>query len=287
MNPTIRPARLDDAEAIAAFTMGTFTWGDYVGDQFPTWLDESATEVAVATDEDDRPIALARVKMLGPREGWLSAARVNPDHRRRGLGSALNDWCVDWVASQGGVVCRLQIETVNEAAHNQVLQLGYRPVISVLNAARSTNPASDSNGAGHTPVPERLTKAPKAEADLAYIAWSTSEVGRRARGMFAAETWSWRRLREDDVAAGPLLASPSGWAIAESLEGELTVRWITCGPEDVDRLLRAIIDLARDRKDDTIQVIVPDVEWMATALLRLGFITDHASRIYEKPVPIR
>lgn len=285
--PILRSGRASDLEAVAAFTTGTFSWGDYVAESFLDWLGDEDTAVVVATDEDDVPIALARVRMLGPREGWISAARVHPDHRRKRIGSALNDWCVRWVADQGGAVARLQIETWNEAAHNQVLQLGYRPVASVVNAVRPVSTAKMTpvtNGGRRVPAEERLDRAPKAEAEGAYIAWSTSDLARAAHGLFPVERWTWRRMTPDDVHQARAWFCPSGWVLAEDEEGELTVRWMVCTPDDADLLVRATVDLAHERHSSAVHIVVPAVDWLQAALDANGFKTEHPTRIYEKPL---
>lgn len=286
MAAPIRPAERRDAEAIASFTTDTFSWGDYVAESFLEWLAEPATHVAVATAHDDRPVALARVRMLGPQEGWLSAARVHPDYRRRGLGTALNDWCVDWVTSQGGSVVRLQIETWNEAAHRQVVGLGYRAVAAALNAMRPVSSAEmepATNGGRRTRAEERLDRAPRAEAEGAYIAWSTSELARAGHGLFPLEPWAWRRMTLDDAHAGPTWFCPSGWVMAEDDEDELMVRWMVATPEDASQLVRAAVDLAQERGLEGLHVAVPAVDWMRSALADNGFDV-HATRLYEKPL---
>lgn len=278
----IRPGRIDDEAAIREFTTGTFSWGDYVADEFAGWLGSGDTAVAVATDDADVPIAVARVRMLSAREAWVSAARVHPEHRRKGLGTAINEWCADWARRQGGVVSRLQIETNNEAAQQQVAGLGYRPVVRAVAPQRPAHLRPDANGAGHVPAPERLVRGPKAESDLAFIAWSTSELARRSRGLFAAEPWSWRALSEDDIRRGPMWSCPSGWVIAELDEDELFVGWIASSPDDIDRLMAAIVDLAHDQGAAEIALALPDVEWLTAAWRRLGFVDGHPSFIYEK-----
>lgn len=286
MAARIRPAEKRDADLVAAFTTDTFAWGDYVADSFLVWLDEPATEVAVATDSEDRPIALARVRMLGPREGWLSAARVHPDHRRQGFGSALNDWCVDWVASQGGSVVRLQIETWNEAAHNQVLSLGYRTVATVVNAERAVTDGEiepATNGGRRSRAEERLDRAPRAEADGAYIAWSTSELARAAHGLFAVEPWAWRRMNQADAHSARTWFCPSGWIMADEEEGRLVVRWLVATPDDAGLLVRATVDLAQERQLEGLHVAVPAVDWMEEALRSNG-LEVHPTYIYEKPL---
>lgn len=284
--PTIRAARRADADAIAAFTSDTFSWGDYVADSFVSWLEDPDVEVAVAADDEDEPVALARVRMLSDREGWISAARVRPDHRRRGIGSALNDWCVDWIGRQGGIVARLQIETWNEPAHKQVLGLGYRAVVQVTNSFRrigSDGLEPDTNGGRRTTAPERLDRAPRTEADLAYVAWSTSDLARAARGMVAIDPWAWRRMTKDDATSSRVWGCPYGWVMAERQDDTLVVRWVVCTPDDADKLVKATVDLAHAQSVDELHVVAPDVEWLTAALDRH---TDevHPTRLYEKPI---
>lgn len=280
----LRLARLSDAPAIAAFTSDTFSWGDYVADEFPSWLHEPEMGVVVATDGSDRPIAVARVRMLSRKEGWLSAARVHPDHRRKGLGSALNNWCVEWIAGRGGAVARLQIETWNEAAHNQVLGLGYRPVMGAVNAERpvGTDPMHpDTNGGRRTRGEERLDRAPQAEADLAYIAWSTSDLARASRGMFPVDLWAWRQMTEHDVSGTPIWFCPAGWVMADREDDQMIVRWPVTTLDDAPLLIKAITDLAHEKGIQRLHMAGPDVPWLTSALETHAF-ECHPSRIYAK-----
>lgn len=284
MTPYVRKADHQDVEAIAAFTTDTFSWGDYVAGAMVEWLDDRDTGVFVACGDGDDPLALARVRMLGPREGWISAARVHPDHRRRGLGSMLNDWCVDWIATRGGIVARLQIETPNEAAANQVAGLGYRPVARVLNAERHTSTgemAPVTNGGKRKTADERLDRAPRAEAEGAYITWSSGDQAKAAHGLFPVERWAWRRLMPIDIAAAPTWFCPSGWVIAHDEDDELTVRWMVSTPDDASSLVRATVDLAHERNLSGLHVAVPAVPWLAAALTENGF-EAFASHVYEK-----
>ena len=122
----MRPARQDDVPEIETWTRDTFTWGDYVGEGLPNWIDDPTSQVVVCVDEDDRPIAMSRSEMLSPTEGWLSAARVHPDHRRAGMGAAMNDFGVQWARERGAQIVRLVIEDDNHGAQAQVEKLGYR-----------------------------------------------------------------------------------------------------------------------------------------------------------------
>ncbi len=286
MTPHVRPAQKKDVEAVAAFTTATFAWGDYVADSMTDWLDDPDTKVVVACDDDDRPVALARVRMLGAREGWISAARVHPDHRRRGLASVLNDWCVGWIASRGGMVARLQIETWNEPACRQVEGLGYRAVARVLNAQRHTSTgkmAPVTNGGKRKTADERLDRAPRGEAEGAFIAWSTGDLAKAAHGLFPVDRWAWRRLSPDDITTASTWFCPSGWVVAHDEADELTVRWMVSTPDDASSLLRATVDLAVEREASGVHVVVPAVDWLEKALQENGFELVE-SRVYEKAV---
>lgn len=277
MTLEIRPGRPDDREAIAAFTQDTFDWGDYVADAFPHWLEDPDGLVMVAVDADDRPIGLGRVVLLSPREAWLHAARVHPDHRRSGVGAALNRHGCDWARRRGAMVARLLIEDWNEPARRQVTKLGYRKTAPWVWADRSVgsgevDPAT--NGGRRVPSEERLTPAPSAEVEPAWISWSTSQLAAVGRQLYALG-WYFRRMTTDDVAAAArrrsLWQCPSGWVIADLEDEELNVTWVVTSDLDVERLLRAVVDRAEQTPAETVRVFAPRTEWMAPALERTGF----------------
>ncbi len=116
MSFLIRPARAGDVASIGRWTRDTFSWGDYVPEMMSSWLEEADSLVIVSVDADDIPIGLSRVQLLSPAEAWLSATRVHPDHRRSGMGMAMNDHAVEWARSRGALIARLVIEESNEAA---------------------------------------------------------------------------------------------------------------------------------------------------------------------------
>ena len=134
MEVTIRPGRPEDHEQIAAFTVNTFTWGDYVADAFLDWLVEPGTRTAVA-EIGDRVVGMARAALVSPVEAWAQGARIHPDHRRRGIATDLSLHLWEWARSQGALVVRLAIEDWNEAAQSQVTAMGFRPAGSWARAA--------------------------------------------------------------------------------------------------------------------------------------------------------
>lgn len=289
---TIRPGRTEDIDVVRSFTDDTFSWGDYVGREFPSWLDRPDELAMVATDESGSPVAVARVGLLSDAEAWLSGARVHPEHRRRGIGSVMNDYGVEWARDRGAKVIRLATEEENTAARAQVEKLGYRPVARFVLAVRmlekksSPETGTGSNGGRRLPGPERLDLAPSAEADPAYLVWSTGDHARAGHQLYAAEGWSFRRLRPADLVAAAkarqLWTSPAAWAVTEEEDDEMWVPLFITTIEDGDRAVRALIDLAQERGAGRLAVMVPRVDWLEEALERQRFEMSHPNFIYEK-----
>jgi GNAT superfamily N-acetyltransferase len=275
--PLLRPGRPGDLEAIAAFTRATFDWGDYVSDRYLGWLEDERGLTIVAVDGDDIPVGVSRVVMLSDRECWLHAARVHPEHRREGIGAAMNDFACEWARTRGAVVARLLVEDWNQPARRQVEGLGYRPVADWVSGTveLGSEVLPQTNGGRRVPGEERLAPGRAAEADIAWMAWMSSELSRSGRELFP-EGWNFRRMRVDDLAVAArrraLWHCPSGWLIAETEEdGRLWVPWISTSDLDVARILRALLDLGEGLRVESIRVMTPRVAWFVEALDRAGF----------------
>jgi GNAT superfamily N-acetyltransferase len=276
VEPVLRPARPDDKAAIAAFTQGTFPWGDYIERTYDSWLTgpDSLTVVAEAGGE---AVGLARGALLSPVEAWAQGLRVHPGHRRRGLGAALLEHLAAWAASQSARVLRLSAEEWNEPALSLFAALGFRTVGTWLGAERpvdTTAPSPRGNGGQRVPAPQRLTPAAAGEADIAMLAWAGGPLEQAAHGLFATQ-WSWRRLTLRDLEAAArrraLWQAPSGWAVAEGDEGTFHVPWLCTYPDEARVFLRALVDRAALAEADRLEMEVPDVEWLHSALEHGGW----------------
>ncbi len=272
----IRPARADDHAAIAAFTEATFDWGDYVADAFEGWLADPRGRVVVATDPDDRAVAVGKVTLLSETEAWFQGARVHPEWRRRGIANAMAAWMGDWARNHGARVVRLLIEDWNDAARRQVETGGFRPVGSWTVAERTVGAASpvpSGNGGRRVPALEQLVRAPSAEAEPAYMSWSTGDLGRAARGLVAVG-WAWRRVTAADLVtaakAEALWSARSGWVLAARNEETLEVGWVETRSDDAVDLMRALVDLAVSEGAERVQIKVPTVDWLNAATRRAG-----------------
>lgn len=289
---SIRSGRISDAEIVRSFTEDTFAWGDYVGREFPNWLDRPGDMAIVAADDNDSPIAVARVALLSEAEAWLAGARVHPQHRRQGIGSLMNDFGVAWARDKGARVIRLAIEEENTPARSQVEGLGYRAVARFVLALRTIESRAQpgtvtgSNGGRRLTGTERLDLAPSVEADPAYLVWSTGDLARVGHQLYPADGWSFRRLRPADLVAAAkarqLWTSPAAWVVTEEEDRDIWVPLLVTTLEDADRAALALVDLAQERAATRLQVMIPRVDWLEEALQRHRFEMTHPNLIYEK-----
>lgn len=268
MSTSVRPARPDDVPGITEWTTDTFEWGDYVPERISTWIEDPDSKVMVCVDDSDTPVAVAHAVMLSPTEGWLEAVRVQPNHRRSGLGSALNHAGVSWVRDRGGRVVRLATEAVNTAARSQVETLGYRQTSSWLYASmeigQNARPARDL----------RMRPAPGSDVDPAWMFWSTSELALEGRG-FIANGWQWRRTTPEDLTAAAsgseFFQNAAGWAIVDRPYGNVSrTKWLATTKEEAPALLEGLIDLAAQQGSEELSIKLPNIAWASEALARAG-----------------
>ena len=264
----VRPARADDIGSIVPWTTDTFDWGDYVPERMPQWIAAEDSEVLVCVDDEDLPWAVCHVAMLSATEAWLEGARVHPDQRRSGMGSAMNRAGVDWAREQGARVMRLATETDNEAAVSQVEWLGYR-LVSRWAHAEITVTASDRSDERF-----RMRPAPRSDADAAWLFWAASDLALHGRELFATG-WQWRRARAEDlyaaVDAGQLLQSSAGWAILDRpAAGWFVTNWVATTPEDLLGLLDGLLDHVAGEGGNELDFKLPDLPWTVEAMSRAG-----------------
>ena len=267
---TLRPARQDDVPKIEPWTCDTFTWGDYVGEALPAWIEDRSSVVVVCVDQDDHPLAMSRAELLSPTEGWLSAARVHPDHRRAGMGAAMNDYGVQWARERGAQIVRLVIEEENQAARSQVEKLGYRNTcVWILGEAETPR----------GPLPrerDRLHPASSADADAGWLLWLGSELARAGRELYPGN-WRWRKAHRSDldtpIANRNLFQGGAGWVVAVPDRDTLAVRWMVTDPADCPALLEGIAEVARQLGMARTEIYLPETPWSGEALVREGFTT--------------
>ena len=268
MAPDTRKATPGDVPSITSWTSDTFEWGDYVPERIRDWIEAADSEVMVAVDESDTPVALAHVVMLSSTEAWLEGARVHPDHRRRGLGSLLNGKGVAWAKERGARVVRLAIEEDNHPAREQVATLGYREVTRWVSASFEVD--KSHRCADHL----RLRPAPAADAEAAWLTWASGDIAKAGREMLNIG-WRWRRATIEDLTEGDgetrLYRSPTGWVVIERVrQSQMRSRWVSTEPDHILSLIDGIRDLAAGEGVETINLKFPVLPWTVEALIRAG-----------------
>ncbi|MFO7298964.1 MAG: GNAT family N-acetyltransferase [Actinomycetes bacterium] len=263
----VRPATIEDVPRIAPWTRDTFDWGDYVADRIPVWLEEPESHTLVCA-EGDEVIGLVNVVMLSPTEAWLEGARVHPEHRRRGIGSLMNQTGLDWAKEQGARVARLATEEGNAPARRQVESMGYRMVSTWAYA--ELNPLQRKPIAGAS----RLQPAPSADIDAAWMSWLSGDLSRAGREMTAIG-WRWRTATPDDlreaVREQRFWQSPAGWVILGHTERTVAASgWLATTPYAAPDLLEDMAATGRETGLETIALRVPWTPWMVEALTRAG-----------------
>lgn len=114
----IRQGRSEDREAILAFCIRTWEWGDYIASVWDEWLHDPQGQLFVAT-VDGQPVGMGHVQMLNAMEAWLEGLRIDPTYRHQGLATAINDVMLAEAMQRGATIARL----VTEATNGAVLQM--------------------------------------------------------------------------------------------------------------------------------------------------------------------
>jgi|SRR5579884_2641879 len=111
----VRAARPEDREAVLAFCVSTWDWGDYIEYVWDEWLNESNGMLLVAT-VDGKPVGVANVRMLTETEAWMEGMRVDPAYRQQGIATALFHAEIAEARRRGATTARLITESTNTAS---------------------------------------------------------------------------------------------------------------------------------------------------------------------------
>src|SRR5438067_11548347 len=100
---------------------------DYILDVFDDWTRDRRGGLWVAV-EDGEIVGIAKLTLLGDREAWLHALRVDPRRRRRGIGTALLAHRLERARHLGARVARLDTAEGNVAVHRLMRRFGFRRI---------------------------------------------------------------------------------------------------------------------------------------------------------------
>ena len=146
-------------------------------------------------------------------------------------------------------------------------------------------PTTQGNGGRRAPAEERLRPASIHEAEPAYLARSTGDLITSGHALFPAVGWMWRQMTLIDVTQAAQSRSlwdcPAGWLIGTIEDDRFWIPWITTGPEDAYRLVKAAIELAEQQGAERLRMLFPHTDWLLQAVQRAG-LELNPLLVYEK-----
>lgn len=192
---TVRQARADDADAVAAFAAATWSdreVTDYVPEVFPEWVESDGPDQrTVVFDAGDDIAGVCQGVLLTEDEAWAQGIRVNPAFRGEGIGTALTEAVFDWARERGATVCRNLVFSWNVDGLGTSRGIGFEPVSEF----RWVHPEPDPGASADTDY--TVTD----HADAAWSFWQRSDANRALRGLALApsESWAVRELTRADL----------------------------------------------------------------------------------------
>ncbi len=120
----MRRARTADWDGAKDFCTNTFSWGDYIGQVWESWVEGGGL---IVCEDGGVVLGIAHVTMAGP-DAWVEGVRVRPSARRRGVGSALLARAGKMAAASGAAYARAAVESDNAESLALFGAAGYRPV---------------------------------------------------------------------------------------------------------------------------------------------------------------
>lgn len=192
MDLTLRPARAEDYDDVAAFTRDTWPdreLDDYVPQTFREWAADDDPTRRTLVAADDGAVGVIQGVCLSAREAWVQGLRVHPDYREQGLGKRLTDAVLNWAQDRGATVCRNLVLSWNVASLGLARDLGFEPCTEV----RWATVAADADATPDLNV--------AADPDAGWSFWTASDACDHLRGLtiHPTEAWTLSELRPRDL----------------------------------------------------------------------------------------
>lgn len=267
---TVRPARVEDKDAIVSFCQNTFRWGDYIPEVWDDWIADARGRIFVGV-VDDQPIGMTHVAFLGDGAAWMEGMRVHPAHRRRGVAAALVAAGHNYARTAGHALARLATDSDNIAAQKTLASQGYTRV------AEYGEWGCESIGGMFLPV--------ATEKDLAEILaqWRTT-----SSAIIGDPEWHWTKLGDKGIAdlvhRDQIRVAPRGFSVfCESRDASGVSLFALAGDDDARlALAQSARTEARYRGYARVEAVILDDARINRALELAGFKRDGALFIYEK-----
>ncbi|WP_224450206.1 GNAT family N-acetyltransferase [Haloprofundus salilacus] len=195
---TVRQARPEDYDAVAAFTSETWAergGSDYIPRIYHDWItgdsERQRTFVLDAEGDAESPseelAGICQGVLLSEYEAWAQGMRVNPDYRGRGASMRLSKALFAWAKERGATVARNMVFSWNVAGLGQSRATGFAPCAEF----RWGMPTPDADA--------EPALAVTADADAAWSFWTGSDARTDLKGLTldAEESWAVSELTRE------------------------------------------------------------------------------------------
>lgn len=191
MDLTLREARPEDHEAVAAFTRETWPgreMGDYLPDVYPEWIEGERKYTPVVEVNGDLA-GIAQCVLLSEREAWCQGMRVAPDYRGEGIARRLTGALFEWARERGALVARNMVFSWNTPSLGLSRTVGFDPAAEF----RWAHPAPDPDAEPDLTVSD--------DPDAAWEAWTGSDACAQLGGLAldSDESWALSELSPGDL----------------------------------------------------------------------------------------
>jgi RimJ/RimL family protein N-acetyltransferase len=239
MDLLIRRARRSDKRDVLAAVRTIWGGNDRIPAVFDAWVKHRTGPFFVA-ESAGRVVAMGKLTVVSPGEGWLEGGRVAPRWRRKGIATALIAHRIADARDRGLRVLRFSTASDNTPIHRAGKRFGFARVATLERHEASAAPGSP---------PARAVRAQQ-RAVLRRV----GPFVQRGHG------WEWRQITPRDISVaigrGRVFVSDVGVAAAAVLgdtsEGSLTVVAAGGPARPLADLLRGLRAEARRRGLDDV-----------------------------------
>jgi hypothetical protein len=118
----IREAKASDKNLVLEFCKTTFSWGDYIGDVWDSWITEGNLLVLI---ENNIPVAICHISFFD-KQVWIEGIRVNANFRKKGFAKELVLKSESIAKNKNCLISKMLIETNNKKSLNLADHLNYK-----------------------------------------------------------------------------------------------------------------------------------------------------------------
>jgi GNAT superfamily N-acetyltransferase len=252
----------------------TFDWGDYIPKVWEDWLADEQ-DLVIVGEVGQQMVALSRITFQASGQVWLSGMRVEPEHRRLGIGEQFLKYSLDYAREHGARVVRLGTSRNNTAVHHMVAHAAMERVGSYV--WWRADPLDEG--------PEPPLVKPEHDAEIrAFLDQSPALA--HTQGLYGLD-WVWQELVPEQVAhfltsgvvlaertsadRGPLKIAALIMACHEPCDNVIWIGFADGQFPAVTRLASAVRVQASRSGAQGVQVMLPDLDGLRDAFGAAGY----------------